>query len=213
MPRIDDYKQALDLGRQALKGRDPNLVADRAGASLEEGPGAEAAIRLKVLNRDMRISWPDMAFSYRGSDGEPSIQEQILVLHYLDGAWSSGGRPATGQWIAYQEVPDGRFYQDAFAKRAKIPLVRSFGHRPELLLELAVSLYGASPLDQGDLSVVVPALPLVPVALILWRGDEEFPPEGNLLFDRSVTGILSAEDIAWLAGMIVYPLMGLARGK
>jgi hypothetical protein len=212
MPRIDDYRQALDLGRQALKDRDPNLVAGRAGASVEQDPGGEAALGLKMLNRDMRISWPEMVFSDQGSGAEPPIQEQILVLHYLAGAWSSGGRPATGSWIAYQEVPDGRFYQDAFAKRAKIPLVRSFGHCPELLLELAGSLYGARPLDQGDLSVVVQALPLVPVALILWRGDEEFPPDGNLLFDRSVTHILSAEDIAWLAGMIVYPLMGLARG-
>jgi len=66
------------------------------------------------------------------------------------------------------------------------------------------------PFDQGDHSVVVRAFPLVPVALILWEGDDEFPPEGNLLFDRSISHILSAEDIAWLAGMIVYPIMGMA---
>jgi hypothetical protein len=51
------------------------------------------------------------------------------------------------------------------------------------------------------------------VALIIWKGDEEFPPEGNILFDRNILKMLSAEDIAWLSGMIVYPLMGMAKGK
>jgi len=54
---------------------------------------------------------------------------------------------------------------------------------------------------------------MVPVALILWKGDDEFPPEGTILFDRNISHILSAEDIAWLAGMIIYPLLGMARAK
>ena len=68
-------------------------------------------------------------------------------------------------------------------------------------------------MEQGDLAVRIQALPLIPVALILWRGDDEFSPEGTILFDRTVSKILSAEDIAWLAGMIIYPLLGMAAGK
>ncbi|HEX9910134.1 MAG TPA: DUF3786 domain-containing protein, partial [Desulfatiglandales bacterium] len=138
---------------------------------------------------------------------------QVLYLHYLYGAWSSSGARATGEWISFQEIPDGRFYMDAFQRRAKNPMVMSFGERPELLLKVATEMYGAAPFNQGDVSVVVRALPLVPVALILWKGDEEFPPEGNILFDRSIVGILSAEDIAWLSGMVVYPLIGKAKAK
>ena len=51
----------------------------------------------------------------------------------------------------------------------------------------------------------------VPVALVLWRGDEEFPPDGTILFDRTVSKLLSAEDIAWIAGMVVYPLVGKVK--
>jgi hypothetical protein len=89
-------------------------------------------------------------------------------------------------------------------------MVQGFGSRPELLVKLAEEVYGARPSDHGDCSVIVPALPLAPVALILWKGDDEFPPEGTILFDRSIARILSAEDIAWLSGMIIYPLMGMA---
>ena len=159
----------------------------------------------------MIISWPDLSISYNNSDEEPPIQEQVLLLHYLYGAWSSSGPAITGEWIAFQDVPDGRFYLDAFLKRAKDPLVRIFGHDPELLVEIATRVYDTMPFDHGDFSVVVRAFPLVPVALILWKGDEEFPPEGNILFDRNISDILSAEDIAWLAGMVIYPLIGMAK--
>jgi hypothetical protein len=98
-------------------------------------------------------------------------------------------------------------------KRAKDPLVKTFGQNPKLLIDGAIKIYDAIPYNHGDFSVVVKALPLVPVALILWKGDEEFPPEGNILFDRTISDILSAEDIAWLSGMVVYPLIGMAKDK
>ena len=90
-------------------------------------------------------------------------------------------------------------------------MLLSFGERPELLVKLAGEAYGATPLDQGDVSVLISPLPLVRLALIIWRGDDEFPPDGNILFDRNILKLLSAEDMAWLSGMVVYPLMGMAR--
>jgi hypothetical protein len=36
----------------------------------------------------------------------------------------------------------------------------------------------------------------------MWRPDEEFGPEANLLFDKSITGIFCTEDIVVLAGII-----------
>ena len=213
MPRIDDYKQALELGRQKVAGKNPNLIAGFSKAVISRDKKGNISFLLDFLNREILITWPDLGFSSKNSHEELSIQEQILLLHYLLGTWSSSGAATTGEWIAFQDVPDGRFYQDAFMKRAKVPLVKSFGTRPELLVELANKAYGSTPIDHGDFSVVVKALPLVPVALILWGGDDEFPPEGNILFDRNISGIFSAEDIAWLAGMVVYPLAGMAKGQ
>jgi hypothetical protein len=53
-------------------------------------------------------------------------------------------------------------------------------------------------------------LPNVPARLILHAGDEEFPSEAAILFDRSVGRILTPEDVAWLAGMLVYRMMRVA---
>jgi hypothetical protein len=211
MPRIDDYKQALLLAKDALKTVGGGKAAQMGGGVMERDGGGREIVRLRFLGKEIRILWSEMSLS-RDPDQEMPLQEQILVLHYLKGCYEKGG-PLSGEWIAFQDIPDGKFYLDAFLRRAKIPLLQSFGHQPERLTELAAKAYGARPFVHGDVSVLVQALPMVPVALVLWKGDEEFPPEANLIFDRSVRDLLSAEDVAWLSGMIVYPLIGMARKK
>lgn len=211
MPRIDDYRQAREISRKELSQEDPDAISRFSSAVLRKDDDGKRVLTLTFLNRALLITFPDMEISYKGGGEEVPIQQQVLLLHYLNGAVSSGGASPTGEWISFQDVPDGRFYMDAFLKRAKDPLLKIFGNHPERLPELTAEAYGASPLVYGDFSVVVKALPLIPVALVLWKGDEEFPPEGNILFDRNISGIFSAEDIAWLAGMIVYPLIGMAR--
>ncbi len=213
MPRIDDYKQARELGVKQLLGKNPDLVARLSGADMRRDKEGEMSLSLSFQNQKIAMTWPNFQFRLEKSQEEIPIQQQILLLHYLHGALASSGAALADEWISFQEVPDGRFYLDAFNKRAKIPLVQAFGAKPDLMVKLSAEIYGAKPFDRGDFSVVIKVLPLVPVALILWKGDEEFPPEGTLLFDKTVSKILSAEDIAWLAGMVVYPLIGMARQK
>ena len=67
--------------------------------------------------------------------------------------------------------------------------------------------------EEGDVCICFQAFPKIPVCLILWAGDDEFPPDGNVLFDASIARYLMAEDVAVLAGMVVYPLIGMAYKK
>ncbi len=210
MARIDDYKKAFEIAKAQLETANPKRIADQSGGSIIVDKQGNVTVRIRFLNKDLNVEWPSMKFSVAGSDEEVPIQQQVLVLHYLQGCH---GTKVEDQWVTYQEIPDGRFYLDAFVKRAKEPLLKAFGDDPELMRELAGSLYDAKPFEHGDVSVVVSAFPKAPVALIIWKGDEEFPPEASILFDRSIQHILSAEDIAWLAGMVIYPLAGMAVSR
>ncbi len=210
MARIDDFKQAREILRKELLQYDPEFIARYSGIDIINEKNEISALSLKFLNRNINISWPNMNFSYETGDGEISIQQQALLLHYLNGACSAKCVEMSGEWVSYQDIPDGRFYMDAFIKRAKTPLIQTFGFMGAKLVDIASKTYNASKLDLGDYSVKVSALPFVPVTLLIWEGDEEFPPDGNLLFDKTVSDILSAEDIAALAGMVVYPLIGMA---
>ena len=210
MARIDDYITAVSLGKKELAGKDPKQIARRSGAIYVEETNGKTNLSIQFLNREINISWPELDFVYHLDSNEVPIQQQVLLLHYLN---LIEVVEISGEWIAYQEVPDGKFYLDAFIRRAKNPMVQGFGNNPELMVKLTTEVYGATPMAQGDQAVKIQALPLIPVALILWEGDDEFTPEGTILFDRTVSQILSAEDIAWLAGMIIYPLLGMAAGR
>ncbi|GAI34732.1 unnamed protein product, partial [marine sediment metagenome] len=43
--------------------------------------------------------------------------------------------------------------------------------------------------------------------LVLWRGDEEFPPSGSIMFDATISDYLSAEDITVLCQTIAWKLV------
>ena len=57
------------------------------------------------------------------------------------------------------------------------------------------------------------AFPRVPLMLQLWEGDEEFPPDGNVLMDPTISGYLSTEDVALTAGLPIYKMMAMAHQK
>ena len=118
--------------------------------------------------------------------------------------------PVLGQWVSYREIPGASFYFSAFVKRAIDPLKNVFGQDPQGLTNAAKELNG-NPIEPGDAGFEFALLPKVSLQLVLYVGDDEFPAEANILFDRSVGEILSSEDIAWLAGMLVYRLIGLSK--
>ncbi len=210
MPRIDDYKMALRLGKERLKDRNPHLICRYAGMDIEEKE-SNIIFKIRWLNRDVEIQWPEFHMEYVEGGRELPIQESILILHYINGCMEAGQRELTNNWISFKDIPDGRFYLDAFNKRAKDPLVDAFGKDPDLLIPVISSLYAGEALDLGDVSIKISPLPLIRVLLVMWKGDEEFPPEGNILFDENISQILSAEDIAWLSQMIVFPAVGELR--
>lgn len=205
MARIDDYTMALEVAKNELSNRNPHYVCQLSDAVFIEERGS-TNIRLPFLNRMITISWPDLLF-YQGSNDEVPIKEKILIFHYLNG---SKKEHLSGELIAYQEIPSARFYLDAFNRRVKYPMINAFGDQPDQLAVLAKELFGARTASLGDISVLIQALPKIPVTLVIWKGDEEFPSDGTILFDSSIKDILSPEDISELTSRIVYPLIAQA---
>jgi hypothetical protein len=212
MARVDDFVLAKALSKNQLSGKDIDSIIGFSGASPKtDMEGQISSFSMKFLGRTINVSWPEMEFSWNNSAEEIPIQQQVLLLHYLNGAYDAKARSKTEEWISFQDLPDGRFYMDAFIRRAKIPLLETFGSNPKRMTQLAFKVYNASAGSFGDYSAIVEALPMIQVALVLWEGDDEFAPDGNILFDRGISAILPAEDIALLAGMVVYPLVGMAK--
>jgi hypothetical protein len=208
MPRVDDYKNALEIARREFRQKDPEAMALRSGTHFSNDSQG-GVLTVPFINRRITVTWPKGHIAGPDPDRELSLQEQVLVVHYLLKVTDA---PLAMSWITFREIPSGEFYYSAFVKRAKEPLVKTFGDRPQLLAELGAQR-GGSQWEEGDVSVYFQAFPKVPVCLVLWAGDDEFPPDGNILFDASIPQFLSAEDVAVLSGMVVYPLVGMAYKK
>jgi hypothetical protein len=208
MARVDDYQQSFDIAAEELTSRNLLDVARRAGAAhAEDGESME----FHYYGRPVKVTRKPIDVEHLDEGPEIPIAEKALILHYLVNA--DGSEPK-GEWITFREVPSGEFYWSAFVKRAKSPLVGFFGERPQLLLELAQGVGGEPAQDQaGDAAVIVQAFPRVPFMLQLWEGDDEFPPDGNVLMDPTISGYLSTEDVALAAGLPIYKMMAMARQK
>jgi hypothetical protein len=206
LPRIDDYLASRALAVAHLQPEDPKIVAARSRAVYEVHQDVEGLI-LPFFGRPHWISWPEVAVNYLEGEGEVPIQEQILMLHYLE---NTRGEPLTGQTIDFRQVPAGQFYHAAFVGRTKAPLLKIFGHDLELYRRVAQQM-GGELVPLGDIAATYLALPLVPIIHVIWKGDAEFNPECNILFDQSIANHLPTEDIAAISGLSVYRLMGLAH--
>lgn len=207
MARIDDYNKALEIGKDEISKKNPLHLCRVSGGQFIEKANEPNSIHIKFLNRMVTISWPDLIFS-QDFDKEMKIKEKILILHYLNNATKED---LTGELIAYQEIPSARFYLSSFNARSRDPFIAAFGENPDKLPVVAQELFAAHMASMGDVSVTIQAFPKVPITLIIWRGDEEFPPNGTILFDSSIKdNLLSAQDISELVSMIVYPLIAKA---
>ena len=203
MARIDDYIAAKKIAVEALSKESADGIAKRSGFQQSDPD----TFRVPFLDKVYLVGFPEFEFADdSGELEEIPIQEQVLILHYLMAENPTG--PAD-KWISYREIPGASFYFSAFAKRAIDPLKKVFGQNTSALKITAERIHG-KPLEVGDVGFEFRLFPGVPLQIILWEGDDEFPPEANILFDASIGGVLPPEDAAWLAGMVVYRLIKLS---
>ena len=88
--------------------------------------------------------------------------------------------------------------------------MNNFGHQPDKLLDVVAGM-DARRVDCGDVAVEIEVFSRVPITLVLWRGDDEFGPEGNILFDSSIQDYLSTEDITVACESIAWRLVSILK--
>lgn len=191
------WQAAVELAAEALEQMDLEEQCAKSGARWRAG-----VAELLFLNRRYQLRPPGFEVMLAESEAEVPVQERILILHYLQ---TASGAPLRGEWISFGQVPGGEFYLPNFRARSVDRLVRAFTGREGALLTAGEAL-GGSAGGFGDVSVSLSVLPRVPVTLVLWRGDEEFAPSGDLLFDAAAAEYLPVEDLVVLAGMTVSRL-------
>jgi len=201
LPNIREqaYELAYKLAREQLARMDVEEICCKTGAQ----PIDSSKIIVEYLNQRYLVILPDGEISLCDDQKEVLLKDKILILHYLT---SAQGTPLTNKLITFRQLPGCTSRFPLFSQLTVTPLLNHFGKEPELLMASAAKL-GGHKAGYGDVSVTINAFPRVPIILILWRGDDEFPPRGSIIFDSSISDYLSADDIMYLCATIVWKLI------
>ncbi len=201
------YKLAYKLAcEQLVEIGDIEQQCLRSGAQCQV-IDSKKVIVIQYLNQSYLITVPEIEISLTDNGVEVPIRDKILILHYLT---TAKGTLATNKLIAFKELPGGINYFQTFNKRTINPLLDHFGKEPRLLVDAAEKLGGHNA-DYGEVAVTINAFSRVPITIVLWHGDDEFAPQGSIIFESAISDYLSTEDITVLCETITWRLVNLLR--
>lgn len=199
------YGPALRKVRQEMPERDPLVMAEWAGVRFIPEEERKGYFEVPFLGVLYRVRYPSA--EVQGAAGEePPISTRLILLHYL---LQAAGAPMADRWIAFRDLPGGLGYDAAFQQRATCRLNAAFGERLEAFPRAARAI-GGIPLDVGDVAYAFDVLPRVRMAVVLYRGDEEFPSSANVIYDGAADKYLPTEDLAVMGEILASRLIHLA---
>ncbi len=189
--------KAYELSLKSLREKGEGFLEERAR---ELSLPFEDGVVLRFFNLPLKVTCEGV-FPERAT-----LAAKIIALHYL---LSGGKRRSTGEWISFREVPGGMSYYGVYKRRAVMPLLKAFKTAKELME--AGRRLGWREGSVGDASLLVEALPHIPIMVVMWEGNEEFPSEGDVLFDGSAKDYLPSEDFVKLAKIATTRLIASGR--
>lgn len=136
---------------------------------------------------------------------EPELFYWILT-HYAQGKET----PLTNELVPFDKLPGGYAFFGAFRQLTINPLLETFGEPIEDFEQCCV-YFGGEKRSFGDISFQIPALPLIPLTIVLWEKTEEFPPRCSFFYDRSASTYLPTEDLAHLGELLSHRLIKAQR--
>jgi hypothetical protein len=193
-------EQAWDI----LSKLDTNDIQTNASVNFNS---ENSAYELVCLGQDIYISIKDQTISSNTPLGRLLINElghlsRLSILSYLVQAKNI---PLMNRLVRPSDLPGG----DIFSRGTHVlPLDKIAGHFDnctETFLRDG-ERFGGSRLDYGDMSIMLLPFPRIPIVLIVWSGDDEFPPKSSLLLDSSCALQLST-DIIWSTAMMTVEMV------
>lgn len=189
---------------------DPKEISERTGFFYDE---EKKVFTVVFMGSTYEISFPDYEISHKEDEKgvyplEEAMNAKIFMARYLS---EKAKTPASGKFLTYREVPWGEVYFRQFQGRCLMRLAFSYGNKLEAFKKVMTAI-GAKPLEQGDCAFELEFMEGFFIRLILWEGDDEFPPSSQILFSDNFAVTFAAEDLA-VAGDICINMMKAVERK
>ena len=166
---------------------DPQEAAKRCGVSFEDG-----CFTVQLLNSTYRIAWPEYAITADREDAFAltNLPCQTFLLRYL-----LEGRQAALSlgYKTFREMPWGELYITPYTGRCLTRAAFTFGTQVPAFAA-ACERMGGEKLPHGDAGYGFGFLGGYRMQIMIYAGDEEFPPSSQILYSDNFASAFSAED-------------------
>ena len=185
--QIENHKEEVPFSHyeELFRALDPAAAVERTGVKWD---GKEFYVNL--LGREYAIAHPD--YSIRALDGGvlPPLPTQTFLLRYLleakEVAWG-------GEWKTFREMPWGELYIKPYTGRVLTRAAFTFGTRVAKFRS-ACEKMGAEPVKHGDAGFRFDLIGGYQMQILVWEGDDEFPPNAQILYTDNFADGFAAED-------------------
>ncbi|MBC3795755.1 DUF3786 domain-containing protein [Acetobacterium tundrae] len=190
--------------KSLLKDQDPQNVSKLSTCPYDE---ATSSFLVTVMGTPYKVTFPQGDVTDSEGQDFDNYKLKTMILRYLINA---KGIPSTGENIAYRDVSGGNVYFACFEGRCLKRFAFTFNYNIEGL-QKAMAFLGAEPQKNGDFSWRFEVINNMFMTAILWLGDDEFPPEAQILFDANFPSAFSAEDMAVMGDIFIPILKDLSK--
>lgn len=176
---------------------DPVEASSRCGVKFDS---ERKCFLMRLLDVDYELSFPEFAIS--GSDNGFALRnlpaQMLLIRFLLEGRASK----SSGTFLTYREMPWGEVYIKPFTGRCLTRAAFTFATRLDAFRR-AMENTRAIPIKNGDAGYQIEVMPGYDIRLIVWEGDDEFPPNAQILFSNNFPQAFSAEDRTVVGDIVI----------
>ena len=185
--QIENHKEEVPFAHyeEQFKKLDAAEAAARTGV---EWDGNEFYVNL--LGREFAISHPDYAIRPVDGGPVPPLPTQTFLLRYL---MESKQVQWTGAWKTFREMPWGEMYIKPYTGRVLTRAAFTFSFKLAAF-SAACEKMGAVKLPHGDAGYQFELVPGFHIQILIWQGDEEFPPNAQVIYSDNFAEGFAAED-------------------
>ena len=198
----DYYPHMLDKQYwDKLRSLSPDDVVLRSQCSLVRPAGYYA---LEVMGTTI---WIDPQHEQFLSSDERRVTLRtecaLALVHYLIEAKNI---PLGERWVSEKDLKGGEMFFRGPHLFPVQPLEHKFGNDGDRFLKAGVKC-GGKYVPGGDVSFQVMALPRVPIQMLLWLADDDFPARITFLFDATIEEHFPLDVIFGLVSELCYRLV------
>ena len=184
--QIENHKEEVPFAHYEEKFR----ALDAASVALSQVDWDGKEFTLTLLGRKFAIAHPDYAIRALDDGPVPPLPTQTFLLRYL---LEGKDTPWDGQWKTFREMPWGEMYIKPYTGRVLTRAAFTFGTRLAAF-KAAAEKMGAIPVKHGDAGYQFSLIGGYEMQILVWEGDDEFPPNAQVLYSDNFAQGFAAED-------------------